>query len=134
MTFEDFLLSGISFKSRQKMMMNDVSAPPNPLSLTNMVLMGADSISGLSISWFMAHFILVDADTGVNCQLVSSRRLDVDSSKTVSGQPTWLCLPGQFSNCLIFEGHFPILDKWFHKYVSMSGFSPGHTEHIKISK
>ena len=37
-----------------------------PLCLTDKVLMSADSISGLSISCFMAHFILVDADTGVN--------------------------------------------------------------------
>ena len=45
-----------------------------------------------------------------------------------SGQHTLLCLPGPFSNWLICEGRFPILDKWFHKYVLTSGFRPGHSE------
>ena len=86
------------------MMINDVSAPPNPLSLTNMVLMGADSISGLSISWFMAHFILVDAGTGVNW-FPHGDLMSINQKQT-SGQHTWLCLPGQFSNWLFLKATF----------------------------
>ena len=45
-----------------------------------------------------------------------------------SGPNASLCLPGPLKNWLICEGHFPILDKWFHKYVRMSGFRPGHNQ------
>ena len=131
MTCEDCLLPSISFES-QTGDDDDTCVSVSPLCLTNMVLMSADSLSGLSISCFMARFIPADAGTGVNWfphgDLMSIHQ------KQTSGQHSWLCLPGQFSNWLIFEGHFPILDKWFHKYVPTSGFSPGHSERFKISE